>query len=1392
MNAGSLPSQQRPKHAASVSSHTLQPITLNHLRPLPPDESRETIRTQAAQVTGWRILDVSDDIYESLEIGNPALSDCTLNSSPTFGNDASLPDFDAKPALDEGDISLSKSPSLSLPKQSDSGSSNSTTASEASSPDTQTTLLRSSSTSLVGQSHGCSHPSAVISTPSSTNFSTPHKRRPSPLPLAPRKKRRLIPTQRAIEIANQKFESFDGMEGYLNQDEDLSEDRKPSAKSEYGFYNPYPDGFPLTDAENWLLPDPHPGSCLYQDSDHEDEGYWSQIIGSASSIEGETAEAKEERRMKLLARFHTGNTAALKPAQAVDQGSSTELNEEEQLLKQAREVMLKEQEAGAERSRQLREKALRRRGLLESNDSSTTSEQDRTFSEKDVEESSGSDLVSNSDDHMQVDDLLDIAQDYATKDSKPTQPMVQDSLRYVMSTDSRRSQTNEHFSRLQPQKSEYNSLNPASRAAAEHFRTQSRHLSHHNKDYGGGTRYQPSGNRHDSHVTSQDMDLQDREQRLRDTKNMSLMGPANVVRSVSNPALGNQFTRDDFGHRIPRRDFPERRIDRVTSESNRHATNRKSRVDYDDDSHGHAKPSSRTPSGLDLLAAKAEAQRGVDSAASRERNSHPATHPNIDSEEQLYSFDSNGGIDGSQNLTIRRPSGLEMLVAHQSVANLNSVHTESTDRPLSGLEVLAARQSTSDGRPVGTESHEEEQTTSQPLSSFARGPNRGLTLPKNFDRLSEEDKEIIVQHEIAKERKRDLDALGSVFWAFAELRCYSQRLTDDRTRQQETTELFHIGEFIALVIDQGRPGKTRRKRIQDIRDNIRRRVDKTAEYSQALSDVYICRKMSQTFKQRHIEFVDKELSKVQKEIERLGASRSATKDKRKTPARRPYRNRDVQQPAPIKKQVRFEDKEDGEPVSRKPATKKTPRRSGTATENRRQAQYDRQDRTIEQLKAQLELFKTADEDELPQIQSRVTEIEAELERFKQHEDSESEEEDGAEFVFGAGHSVASRSSHKSDAEQEMDEINRLENARQKEDGTHALQRLAIEDKPQSSQRLDTGLLEKMQMKKRQGYDPELLRQMQLKKAQQLEAAIDPEIIDGATGVESDNDSDATAQNSSEDDSDNERDRQVFIYTVYGAFRGIPIYKEGDQYEFQKTYNLERAREEVATLIRNVPQQIPPNSDIDFTRRSFNADEEDGMLEQRVDYGQNKEVQVRVWTERKEGDLDKKRFQQAKRRGAVKQSATWAVHWEKTITPLVDEAEQVKKPLDPELEGYEDLLDDLFEETPQEKSKIRDPITTSIDPLEIPQFTAPAFANRRAMELYLEWYNQFLPGWQDEGYRQLEAESLEQKLESLGNWGLFNEENSFDKVQTDEHGNERKAEERYRVWVRRIAVKGPGN
>ncbi len=382
--------------------------------------------SQVARVCGWKMID--DDIYESCRTGESTHPESEIGLLAKYDSGTTPEDLDAKPVSEGAHVAESTSHQPLPLDRAEPGTNVPLTAS---------TLPLAEPTQQAGNA---SLPSTrnQLTTPFSFPVTKPkpqpaevaapsRKRKSSHSPEPMKKKRRLILTARAVAIANQ--DHFIGTEDNL--------EIQVVKKSEFGFTNPFPDGFPLTEEEEWLLPESHPGCCLYQDSDHEDEDHWAQIVKTSETMGGESAEERDDRRMKLLARFHDHNA----PSKSTDseEATSVGLSERDLLLKQAREYMLKEQEAGAERSRQLREKALQRRGLLEVPSSSSSSEQDKTFSSSDGDDTPTTDLFSDADGDIDMEHLLDIAQEYANKDARP----AQNTITYVESPSSINTDTNQ-------------------------------------------------------------------------------------------------------------------------------------------------------------------------------------------------------------------------------------------------------------------------------------------------------------------------------------------------------------------------------------------------------------------------------------------------------------------------------------------------------------------------------------------------------------------------------------------------------------------------------------------------------------------------------------------------------------------------------------------------------------------------------------------------------------------------------------------------------------------------------------------------------------------------------------------------------------------------------------
>lgn len=697
-------------------------------------------------------------------------------------------------------------------------------------------------------------------------------------------------------------------------------------------------------------------------------------------------------------------------------------------------------------------------------------------------------------------------------------------------------------------------------------------------------------------------------------------------------------------------------------------------------------------------------------------------------------------------------------------------------------------------------------TAEQPPSSAAtltraaltseRGPS--LTIPLNFDKYKEEEKKVIVEHETAKERKRDLDEIEKVAFYVAQLRCAT-----DPTAMDEK-ELSEVRKYLARVLKEGKSGKLERVRIQGIRDNMKRRA--TFFQTPSENDVATC--MRELFQASGLDLLKNELQNTVDRISEFGGLRNVYSSKRHNSRPNNHRRRTGES-----KQVHSSvaDKDSG---SVTPTRKvKHSQRGTNATDNRRQAQYAHQDRCRKNLAEKLKLYDnipSQDNQAAPQRDSQTHPLSGDdgaLWQPQQDEsgnnDSESEEDEGSQFVYGAGWpepaSAAAaftapaffpESTPEAQVDQDIDEINRLEDARQIESGSHASQRSTAQATAPS---------------KPQGFDPELLKRMQKKQVQEPRAAANDSEhlgdaaqadVEAAQATDTDSSDSSGVESEDYDEDDYEGNRQVFKYTVMGAFAGVDIYKDADTYTFKTSYKPESAKAHVGKIIAGVLRKFPPEGGIDGGHWSLDVVYHDGLVEQHLMVGEDVRVEARVWVEKELVDLDKKAYRSAKARRLVKRKFLFAVYWEKIVVPVTHDPEaadtQQQLPVKAQSEPLQEKRDiDLFGEDPLPSSSPGDSAPVVITPPtdEIQYFTTSILANRHAKDLYLAWYHKFLPGFRNEGYRRLEDDATEQQLKELGSWGLWSREESFERA---EGKGTTKVEERFKVWVRRIEVSGPRN
>jgi len=404
---------------------------------LPPIESRETIRSQARQIRHWDLLDGSDDLYESRRADQACHGSFAASPSP---HSHAVPQI-CRPQIAQ---------TAALPANA------ANTTAYLTRPSTTTKHLTTTTLTSAG--------------PTALAVCTPAKRASSPVPHH-RKKRRLMITPKAVEIASLAVPQGvvgSTMTELFEEEQDIV-DLKFDWSEALNQNDLITTGLP-SDGSNQTEKLDQKGFPLYQDEDFnfgesfDDEGYQSFTTGLSDSSE-QPADEQEEQLVRMLAAFKGENISVSQPTQSADASTSSNLDngEQDDTLEEARQWMLREQEAGAERSRKLREQAIRRnlqRGQILG--SSTTSptmvveddDSDMGISEDEVNEDQSTSEhdeevlpFTRSDEHARnfeavalsdepdPEELLDVVQQHLSQHSQPEQSMSGHTLKYVEHAD---------------------------------------------------------------------------------------------------------------------------------------------------------------------------------------------------------------------------------------------------------------------------------------------------------------------------------------------------------------------------------------------------------------------------------------------------------------------------------------------------------------------------------------------------------------------------------------------------------------------------------------------------------------------------------------------------------------------------------------------------------------------------------------------------------------------------------------------------------------------------------------------------------------------------------------------------------------------------------------------
>lgn len=660
------------------------------------------------------------------------------------------------------------------------------------------------------------------------------------------------------------------------------------------------------------------------------------------------------------------------------------------------------------------------------------------------------------------------------------------------------------------------------------------------------------------------------------------------------------------------------------------------------------------------------------------------------------------------------------------------------------------------------------------LDNVVSYPAQGddLRLPKDFPNFSDDRKQIIIEHEIEKERHRDLEAILAVFRQAAIFG------TVDEFTDRESKEIKFIQEFAKMVIDHSLSGKRMRKRVTDVRDNMRRRVQRRALEEmpdhQSLLD-----KMLKPERRQHVEQM---IADAEERIKKLSILRSqAHSGKPKRPPEASVIGKDPQGRQALKDRKRtrlvsnmslssndpYTDLPDGAVVEFD--THGQMQSAVTATERRRLAQYAVADRKAARLRAALARFEEGAQDASPPRDVATW-------QHDEVSDISSEEEEGAEFYtsLDATRPLQDPRSH-ADA---CSDSEKSQHARHHQCNDEALAASMRQTERQRS------ILNEQSTQRPDYYLSSVNNEKAIQQKGESETFLNPkavvDFIDGHDGVGDDD------------------ERICYRYTMKSQSCGIPEYDDDYEIEHGSFLNHKTAETHLDALIRELIERYYDSQSIGRGTHQQHSRHDDGQSETVVEFGKDSEAYLRIWIERSEHCPSGIEYQNAKVRRACRAKTVYTVLWERVVTPI-----------EPTHEA-EDDDDDLF--GPDEPLPITAATASSLinDGTSTPQitrvqweplrlFTTIAAANRHAKDVFMRWFMDHLRGSENFGYILLEEQSVEDQLESYGNTTMWEREEEFDvyedsgDTEEDIVGERRLIEnDRFRVWVTEKDVSGPAN
>ncbi|KAK5083825.1 hypothetical protein LTR05_006331 [Lithohypha guttulata] len=625
-----------------------------------------------------------------------------------------------------------------------------------------------------------------------------------------------------------------------------------------------------------------------------------------------------------------------------------------------------------------------------------------------------------------------------------------------------------------------------------------------------------------------------------------------------------------------------------------------------------------------------------------------------------------------------------------------------------------------------------------------------LTLPKGFEAMESVRKSLIIQRETASERLRDLSAIQGCFEHFAKLLSYGALLGSN------ATELRELKTFTQKVLEDECTGKLNRQRINEVRENVKRRLSKID--TDALPNGAVEDRLSDILRQDYWEKLQVEVPKLRSESDRLKAL--CSQKNTKTCIR-------------------------GGCQGNLKAKKTTASLRATGTK--------KDGPLAAQIRAQLTKFKAAEERD-------GEEAVLEIDIPDRGDDYTSEEEEGDEFLYAP----------------KRTDLESKDIAGNAEDSESQMRLLPVQAADQSLLERMVTTTQQREHANRQGAqkpDSQMLQDMKARESARAAMKQKPADVDATSEdieIEEVDLSPSAEFNDSdlEDDVEDHNEVQIegeigrpecYRYLVYSHIHGHP--SMNGQHLIDRFLNRAKAIKEVLKVAPQVRKDIlnlDSNAPQEYT---ITLKQNETEYEQQLAMGEDGDVGCRTWIERERYNPSEEAYNNVKVKKACRGPNVWSVDWEKIISPIIEEAAHKDTDISSKLAlntsepTLDDILDDLFEpdtELPGCAQAVPEkgfqPITERATQDHQRLFTSIAYANRHASEVFMTFVITHLSSPGDIAYITTINNDIEEQLERCSDLHCWMREDSF----VTERKGLGKVNESMRIWVRKCQTTGPSN